>query len=527
MYLSYYNLSAKPFQISADPKFLWLGEKHKEALAALKYGILDNKGFLLLTGDVGTGKTTLINALVQKLGDDVIVATVLDPGLDKLDFFNFLANKFKLTKEFTSKGDFLVHFNHFLNDAFIHNKQVLLIIDEAQRISQELLEEIRLLSNFEKQSEKLINIFFIGQNEFNDILLETRNRALLQRITINYHLDPFTENETKEYIRYRLRVAGSTKNIFSSGSIHKIYKFSDGYPRLINIICDYALLSGYAKEKWIIDSKIVTECAKELRISSQTGKKKENHRQAGEKINNKPIRRKGWYIGMFVLLAIITGFLSYSDQYSLRLTQFKNLLRTDQANNKINNVVTYSIKNNNREKQQTERSDSNNQQSSIDNHQSKIEEPPLQTEKKPVKVKKEIQATELSDETIPADKIVNKPQIFRIPDKNIIIYFEYNSNELPVNTYEALDRVAAIMMQNPEIEIAIKGYTDRLGRYLYNIRLSEFRANMVKSYLVGKGIETLRIKSFGMGPVKRANIDEVDEKNGSNRRVEIEFVSQN
>ena len=508
MYLSYYNLSAKPFQISTDPKFLWLGEKHNEALAALKYGILDNKGFLLLTGDVGTGKTTLINALVQKLGDDVIVATVLDASLDKLDFFNFLANKFKLTKEFASKGAFLIQFNHFLNDAFIHNKQVLLIIDESQRISQEILEEIRLLSNLEKQSKKLINIFFIGQNEFNDILLETRNRALLQRITINYHLDPFTENETKEYIRYRLRVAGSTKNIFNSGAIHKIFKFSEGYPRLINIICDYALLSGYVKEKGIIDSKIVTECAKELRISSQTGKKKEIYRQAGEKTNNKPIRRKGWYIGMFVLLAIITGFLFYSDQYSLRLTQFKNLLRTDQANNKINNVVTYSIKNNNREKQ-------------------RIEEPPLQTEKKPVKVKKEIQATELSDKTIPADKIVNKALIFRIPDQNIIIYFEYNSNELPANTYEALDRVAAIMMQNPEIEIAVKGYTDKLGRYLYNIRLSKFRANMVKSYLVGKGIEPLRIKSFGMGPVKRTNIDEVDKKNGSNRRVEIEFVPQN
>ncbi len=508
MYLSYYNLSAKPFQISADPKFLWLGEKHKEALAALKYGILDNKGFLLLTGDVGTGKTTLINALVQKLSDDVIVATVLDPSLDKLDFFNFLANKFKLTKEFTSKGAFLIQFNHFLNDAFIHNKQVLLIIDEAQRISQELLEEIRLLSNLEKQSVKLINIFFIGQNEFNDILLETRNRALLQRITINYHLDPFTENETKEYIRYRLRVAGSTKNIFSSGAIHKLFKFSEGYPRLINIICDYALLSGYVKEKRIIDSKIVIECAKELRISSQTGKKKENYQQAGKKTNYKPMRRKGWYIGIFILLAIITGFLFYSDQYGLRLTQLKNLLRTHQANNKTNIVVKYSIKNNNGEKQQ-------------------IEEPPLQAEKKPVKVKKEVQKTEPSDETIPSDKIIIKAPIFKIPDQNIIIYFEYNSNELPVNTYEALDRIAAIMIQNPEIEIAIKGYTDISGRYIYNKKLSEFRANMVKSYLVGKGIEPLRIKSFGMGPVKRTNIDEVDKKNGSNRRVEIEFIPQN
>jgi len=500
MYLSYYNLSAKPFQISADPKFLWLGEKHKEALAALKYGILDNKGFLLLTGDVGTGKTTLINALVQKLRDDVIVATVLDPSLDKLDFFNFLANKFKLTKKFISKGAFLIQFNHFLNDAFIHNKQVLLIIDEAQRINQELLEEIRLLSNLEKQSVKLINIFFIGQNEFNDTLLETRNRALLQRITINYHLDSFTENETREYIRYRLRIAGSTKNIFSSGAIHNIFKFSEGYPRLINIICDYALLSGYVKEKRIIDSKVVIECAKELRISSQTGKIKENHRQAGEKTNNIPRRRKGWYIGIFILLAIITGFLFYSDQFSPCLTQLKNLLLTDQTNNKNDNIVTYSIKNNDGEKQQ-------------------IKEPSLQIEKKP--------ETEPSGKTTPADKIINQARIFKIPDQNIIIYFGYNSNELPVNTYEALDRIAAVMIQNPEVEIAVKGYSDISGRYIYNKKLSEFRANIVKSYLVGKGIEPLRIKSFGMGPVKRTNIDEVDKKNESDRRVEIEFVPQN
>ena len=214
MYLSFYNLKTKPFQISTDPKFLWLGEKHKEALATLKYGIMDNRGFLLLTGDVGTGKTTLINALVNSLEDNTIVATVPDPDLEKLDFFNFIANAFKIKKMFHSKGTFIIYMSHFLHNAYNNNKKVLLIIDEAQRLNPNFLEEIRTLSNIEKQNTKLINIFFVGQNEFNDILMETRNRALRQRITINYNLDPLTKNETGEYISTVLK-SQVQKGIFS------------------------------------------------------------------------------------------------------------------------------------------------------------------------------------------------------------------------------------------------------------------------------------------------------------------------
>ena len=147
MYLSYYDLASKPFQISTDPKFLWLGEKHKEALATLRYGVWDNKGFLLLTGDVGTGKTTLINALINNIKGKVIVATVPDPGLEKMDFFNYIANAFKIKKVFQSKGSFLIYFKYFLLHVYKKKGKVLLIIDEAQRLNQELLEEILLLSN--------------------------------------------------------------------------------------------------------------------------------------------------------------------------------------------------------------------------------------------------------------------------------------------------------------------------------------------------------------------------------------------
>jgi len=268
MYLSHYKLESKPFQMSTDPDFLWLGEKHKEALATLKYAIVENKGILALTGDVGTGKTTLINALIKSLGNDTVAATIYDPSLGVLEFFNIVAVAFNMGKTFDSKGEFLIYFKRFLKDARAQNKKVLLIIDEAQRITSELLEEIRLLSNLEDEHVRLLNIFFVGQNEFIDILNEYKNRALRQRITIRYHIEPLTLSETEAYTRHRLKIAGARAHIFSSGAIQEIFSFSDGYPRMINIICDHALLSGYVREILIITADIIKECKEELQISN-------------------------------------------------------------------------------------------------------------------------------------------------------------------------------------------------------------------------------------------------------------------
>ncbi len=268
MYLSHYKLESKPFQMSTDPDFLWLGEKHKEALATLKYAIVENKGILALTGDVGTGKTTLINALIQSLGDDTMVATIYDPSLEVLDFFNIVSVAFNMGRAFDSKGEFLIYFKRFLKEVRAQNKKVLLIIDEAQRINNELLEEIRLLSNLEDEHVRLLNIFFVGQNEFINILKEYKNRALRQRITIRYHIEPLTLSETEAYTRHRLKIAGAKAHIFSSGAIQEIFSFSNGYPRLINIVCDHALLSGYVREILIITADIIKECKEELQISN-------------------------------------------------------------------------------------------------------------------------------------------------------------------------------------------------------------------------------------------------------------------
>ncbi len=270
MYLSFYGLKKEPFQINADPSFLWLGEKHKEALAVLRYGIFENQGFILLTGDVGTGKTTLINALINGLSDEVVVARVPDPRMETIDFMNYISHEFGMKKKFSSKGAFLIHFGHYLNSVHVADKNVLLVIDEAQRLTNELLEEVRQLSNIEKQDTKLLNIFFVGQHEFNDVLLEDRNRALRQRIAYNYHIDRLDLRETGDFIHHRLKIAGAESEIFRSGAIKQIFASSGGFPRRINIICDHCLLSGFVLEKKTISSKMAKQCAKDLILPGST-----------------------------------------------------------------------------------------------------------------------------------------------------------------------------------------------------------------------------------------------------------------
>jgi len=518
MYLSYYNLNKKPFQISTDPKFLWLGEKHKEALAILTYGILDNKGFLLLTGDVGTGKTTIINALINNLDDDVIAAHVPDPGLEDLDFFNFIANVFSIDKKFSTKGEFLNHLRKFLNDAYSKNKKVLLIIDEAQRLKPELLEEIRLLSNIERQDTKLLNIFFVGQKEFNNILIGPENRALRQRITINYYIEPLTENEIKEYIKHRLNIAGSEKNIFSSSAIREIFSFSKGFPRLINIICDLALLTGYVKEQKTINELIIKECAKELQIpaeeavpqKSQIAESDPNQEvapiesQTSEDESNQEVKRGGLkpavkVLGCFFLLVsllILTWwYIKYPAEFKIKFSNINKYMM--QIIDNINNSKSEQL---------------------LQSSSTTINSKPV-VQKYPIN---QIDSGQNKQVQISEEQIVPK----QIPDKNIIIHFKYNSNELSGDALIKLDEATEIMTQNPDTDIIIKGHTDSFGFYDYNKELSLFRANIVKSFLTGKGINPTKIKTIGMGPENPIDTNETAKGRRSNRRVEIEFLNK-
>ena len=269
MYHAFYGLDRKPFQISADPEFLWLGPKHKEGLAILVYGVSDNKGFLVMSGGVGTGKTTLIHALLKQLDDSVVVASVPDPGLELIEFYRFIAASYGMKGKYESKVDFLFAFEDFLKKMYDEGRIVLLIIDEAQRCSSAMLEEIRLLSNIEIPEQKLLNIFFVGQEEFYNLLADPRNRALKQRITINYHLKTLSLEETQMLIDYRLKVAGASRSIFDAKAVERIYFHSQGHPRRINIICDHALLTGFVDNRPTIGADIIDECAIELMLPGE------------------------------------------------------------------------------------------------------------------------------------------------------------------------------------------------------------------------------------------------------------------
>jgi len=309
MYEAFYGLKKKPFQITSDPGFLWLGPKHREALSTLKYGVMENKGFLLLTGDVGTGKTTLINRLVDDIQDKAYSAKIPDPGLSKYDFYRMVSRYFKLPIEVRTKSDFLEPFSRFLNDAHTEKKSVLLLIDEAQRLKHDLMEEIRLLSNLERQDAKLLNIFFVGQNEFNSILLQPENRALMRRITITYNLDPLDPDETSAYIRHRLKTAGAGHEIFSSAAMEEVYAFSSGFPRQINIICDLAMFFAFQVTRRTISRKIVRQCRERISFSvdEPIAQKKTNIRAPAPKTQYRPDQkaRRRWFTAGRVLTTAV------------------------------------------------------------------------------------------------------------------------------------------------------------------------------------------------------------------------------
>ena len=296
MYESFYGLTKKPFQITTDPSFLWMGKKHREALSTLKYGVMDNKGFLLMTGEVGTGKTTLINRLVEDIHGKAYTAKIPDPGLSKYDFYRMVSRYFGLPIEVRTKSDFIESFSRFLIDAHEETTSVLLLIDEAHRLKHDLMYEVRLLSNLERQDAKLLNIFFVGQSEFNSILLQPENRALMRRITITYNIDPLDLAETCEYIRHRLKTAGAGYDIFSSAAMEAVFDFSRGYPRQINIICDLAMFFSSQVSRRTISRKIVDQCRERISFSVDElpAEAQSNHRVPAPRTHYQPDPKKRW-----------------------------------------------------------------------------------------------------------------------------------------------------------------------------------------------------------------------------------------
>jgi type II secretory pathway predicted ATPase ExeA len=262
-YLSYYGLHVEPFQQNLDPRFLWIGERSGGALAALKSGVRENKGLLLLTGDVGTGKTTLTNALIEALSDEVDVAKIPYPRLDPLDFFRVLATAYSLTAPVGSREMFLVALERFLSQAAVKARSVLLVVDEAQSLSPELFEEIWSLA----ATARAVNVLLVGQTELKAMLSRAEAAGGGPRVAITRTIDPLAAGEVGAYIEHRLRVAGATQTPFGPDAIHAIFALSRGIPRVINAICDLALLSGCERGLPTIDSETIRNCGSRLGVS--------------------------------------------------------------------------------------------------------------------------------------------------------------------------------------------------------------------------------------------------------------------
>lgn len=272
MYCEHYGLLRQPFEMTPDPAFLYLGESHREGLATLVYGVQAGKGFVVLTGEVGTGKTTLLHSLLGQLDGATASAFIFNPVLEPLDFFQLLFDEYGIEDFCETKADYLLVLNRFLIERLGRGLKTLLIIDESQRLSPVMLEEIRLLSNLETPTSKLLQIMLVGQPELNDVLGRPDLRQLRQRIVLRHHLLPFDERETGDYIDARLTLAGySGRGIFDKKARKAIQRVSGGVPRLINIVCDGALLTGYGRGQRRLGAEVIHEVARDLRLGGRAG----------------------------------------------------------------------------------------------------------------------------------------------------------------------------------------------------------------------------------------------------------------
>jgi general secretion pathway protein A len=267
MYLSFFGLIEKPFAITPDPRYLYLSERHAEALAHLLYGINESGGFIQLTGEVGTGKTTVVRTLLSRLPQHADVAVILNPRVTPGEFLLSICEELGLEIDEADRNsvkELVDALNRRLLAAHAEGRRVIVIVDEAQNLSAEVLEQVRLLTNLETPTQKLLQIILIGQPELREVLDRTDLRQVAQRITGRYHLNPLLKHETLQYVMHRLRVAGSSSEIFTPAALAQVHRVSGGIPRVINVCCDRALLGAYTEETKRVTPALVRRAAGEV-----------------------------------------------------------------------------------------------------------------------------------------------------------------------------------------------------------------------------------------------------------------------
>lgn len=266
MYKEYFGLKEDPFSIAPDPQFLYMSGRHREALAHLIYGMKADSGFVLLTGEVGTGKTTVCRCLLGQIPEDSEIAFILNPKLSVVELLATICDELGIAYPANNHSVkiFIDRINLYLLNAHSEGKRTVLIIDEAQNLSVDVLEQIRLLTNLETDKRKLLQVIMLGQPELNRLLERPELRQLSQRVTARYHLEPLAKDEIENYLTHRLAVAGVERPLFPQKTIGKLYSLSGGVPRLINLLCDRALLGAYVKGENIVSSSLLTAAASEV-----------------------------------------------------------------------------------------------------------------------------------------------------------------------------------------------------------------------------------------------------------------------
>ena len=270
MYASHFKLRENPFSLTPDPKYLFLSRQHREALNYLIYGIKEKKGFIVITGGIGTGKTTLSRALLSGMDPSVETALIFNSYLSDMELLEVVNQEFRipLVGVDRTKRRYIDSLNAFLMENHRAGKNAVVLVDEAQNLSRNVLEQIRMLSNLETETEKLLQIVLVGQPELRDLLAQPSLRQLDERISVRYHLSALSRDDLRDYVAHRLAVAGGSGHLsFAEDAFGKIFDFSRGNPRRINILCDRALLVAYAANQRVIDRKIVKLAIRDLKAS--------------------------------------------------------------------------------------------------------------------------------------------------------------------------------------------------------------------------------------------------------------------
>jgi general secretion pathway protein A len=265
VYKKFYHLKENPFNITSDPSFFFPSKRHEEAFVHLRYGIENRKGIIVITGEIGTGKTTLCRMLLNKLDDKIKTALILNPSFSDLQLLQMIIRDLGITCTKSSKLDLVGAITQFLVEQTMQGNNVAVVIDECQNLNIRQLEQIRLLSNLETEKEKLLQIILVGQPELSEKLKDPALRQLSQRVTVRYHILPLQADEVSDYVCHRLKIAGASDRLqFTPKAMETIYEYSQGTPRIINILCDRALLAGFVGETFVIDEETIHVCAKEV-----------------------------------------------------------------------------------------------------------------------------------------------------------------------------------------------------------------------------------------------------------------------